>query len=108
MQNEYGALGHIIKEARIAAGLTRDELAERIHKSSRYLASLENEGKKQSYKTLCAIIVALNIDSNKIFYPNLSFVNDDKSRIIRMLDKCNDYELNIVSSTLNAILDKSE
>ena len=106
MQNEYGALGRIIKEARIAAGLTREELAERIHKSSRYLASLENEGKQPSYNTLCTIIVALNIDPNKIFYPGLFATNDEKARLIRMLDKCNDYELKIVSATVDAILDK--
>lgn len=106
MQKEYGALGRIIKEARLAAGLTREELAERIQKSSRYLASLENEGRQPSYNTLCTIIVTLNIDSNKIFYPGLQTTGEAKDRLIRMIDKCNDYELKIVSATVNAILDK--
>lgn len=108
MQKEYGALGRIIKEARVAAGLTREEFAERIHKSPRYLASLENEGKLPSYNTLCTIIVALNIDPNKIFYPGLFKTDDEKARLVRMLDKCNTYELKIISATVNAILDKPE
>lgn len=108
MQKECGTLGRIIKEARVAAGLTREELAERIHKSPRYLASLENEGKFPSYNTLCTIIVALNIDPNKIFYPGLFNTDDERAQLIRMLDKCNTYELKIVSATVSAILDKSE
>ena len=106
VQKECGTLGRIIKEARLAAGLTREELAERIQKSPRYLASLENERRQPSYNTLCTIIVALNIDSNKIFYPGLQTTDEEKARLVRMLDKCNDYELKIVSATVNAILDK--
>lgn len=108
MQNEIDILGRIIKEARNAAGLTRDELSAIIHRNPRYIASVENEGKTPSYKTLYKIIVALNIDPNRIFYPDLYTVNDEKARIIRMIDKCSDYELKIISATLNAILDKRE
>lgn len=108
MHNEIDVLGRIIKEARISAGLTRDELSAIIHRNPRYIASVENEGKTPSYKTLYKFIVALNIDPNRIFYPDLFSQNDEKARIIRMIDKCNEHELKIISSTLNAILNKQE
>ncbi len=107
MQHEHDLLGSIIKDARTAAGLTREQLGEKINKSARYIASIENEHKRPSYKSLCDIVVALNIDSNLIFYPNLlTHGTTDKERIYRMLDKCNDYEIGIVAATLNAILNK--
>ena len=105
MQEEYDLLGQVIKEARIAAGLTREQLGGKINKSPRYIASIENEHKRPSYKSLCKIIVALNIDSNLIFYPNLlSKRTSEKDRVYRMIDKCNDYEIGIISATLDAIL----
>ena len=56
MANKYDTLGHLIKEARLAAHMTRDNFAERIGMSVRYIASIENEGKKPSYNALCKII----------------------------------------------------
>lgn len=107
MQHKYDLLGRVIKDARIAAGLTREQLGGKINKSPRYIAAIENEHKRPSYKSLCDIIVALNIDSNLIFYPNLlNKKTSDKDRIYRMLDKCNDYEIGIVTATLDAILNK--
>ena len=58
MQPKYDLLGQVIKEARIAAGLTREQLGSKINKSPRYIASIENEHKRPSYKSLCEIIVA--------------------------------------------------
>ena len=58
MQQKYDLLGQVIKEARIAAGLTREQLGSKINKSPRYIASIENEHKRPSYKSLCEIIVA--------------------------------------------------
>ncbi len=105
MQEEYDLLGQVIKEARIVAGLTREQLGGKINKSPRYIASIENEHKRPSYKSLCEIIVALNIDSNLIFYPNLlSKRTSEKDRVYRMIYKCIDYEIDIISATLDAIL----
>lgn len=105
MQEEYDLLGQVIKEARIAAALTREQLDGKINKSPRYIASIENEHKRPSYKSLCEIIVALNINSNLIFYPNLlSKRTSEKDRVYRMIDKCNDYEIGIISATLDANL----
>ena len=108
MQHKYDLLGQVVKEARNAAGLTREQLGAKIDKSPRYIVSIENEHKRPSYKSLCDIIVALNIDSNLIFYPNLSSgkQSSDKERICRMLDKCDDHEIGIVTATLEAILNK--
>lgn len=47
MANKYDTLGHIIKEARLNAKLTRDEFSERVGMSVRYIASIENEGKNR-------------------------------------------------------------
>ena len=54
--NDFDRLGGIIKAARKAKGLTRDQLAERIHITPRYLMSIENENQKPSYAILFRLI----------------------------------------------------
>ena len=81
MANKYDTLGHIIKEARLNAKLTRDEFAERVGMSVRYIASIENEGKKPSFNALCTIIRALGIDAILYFIPKATILHRRKSSL---------------------------
>ena len=63
-------LGSIIKDARKKQGLTREQLAEKVNITPRYLISIENEKKKPSYDVLFKIIRELAIMSDAIFYPD--------------------------------------
>ena len=106
MQNVNSVFGRVVKEARIAADLTREEFSEKIGKSPRYIAALENEGQSPSYETLCTIITALGIDPNVIFYPDVPAVSEEFDRVMRLVKQCNEYELSIVAATVEAILSK--
>ena len=46
MDNDLDSLGEILKAARKNNNLTREQLAERINISPRYLMFIENENKK--------------------------------------------------------------
>lgn len=48
MHNDLDSLGEILKAARKSNNLTREQLAERINISPRYLMSIENENKSQA------------------------------------------------------------
>lgn len=105
MPNKYDILGHTIKEARLSAKMTRDEFAERVGMSVRYIASIENEGKKPSFNALCTIIRALGIDANTIFYPESNDKSQEKKQLVRMIDLCDERSFKIISATVKAAVD---
>lgn len=101
--NNYG---DAFRKARLKRGLTRAELAEKVDISDRYLQKIENKNKMPTYKVLKKIINILAIDANVFYYDNVNSTSDVYDFICRKLKKCNQYELNIIKETLNAILDK--
>lgn len=105
MVNKYDTLGHIIKEARLNAKLTRDEFSERVGMSVRYIASIENEGKKPSFNALCTIIRALGIDANTIFYPESNDSSQEKKQLVHMIDLCDERSFKIISAAVRAAID---
>lgn len=60
-------LGEVIKTSRLKMGLTRDQLAEKIGISPRYLMSIEHEGKKPSYDVLFQLVRYLNNQCKRYF-----------------------------------------
>ncbi len=54
--NHFDRLGGLLKAARKAKGLTREQLAEILNITPRYLMSIENENKKPSYDVLFRLI----------------------------------------------------
>ncbi len=106
MQLKDDAFGRVVKEARIAADLTREEFSEKIGKSPRYIAALENEGQTPSYETLCKIIAVLGIDPNVIFYPEKPAMTDEVDRVVRLVKRCDEHQLSVVAATVEALLSK--
>lgn len=106
MANNMNNYGNVIREARLNNGLTIAELAEKVDISDRYLLKIENENKIPGYKVFKKIINILAIDANVFYYDDVNSTSDDYDFICRKLKKCNQYELNIIKETLNAILDK--
>ncbi|MBQ2664030.1 MAG: helix-turn-helix transcriptional regulator [Clostridia bacterium] len=102
MKNED--LGAIIKTARTAAHITREELAAKTGYSARYIASIENENKMPSYEKLAKLISVLDIDANDIFAPKKA-KSRDRELIIRLIDQCDERGLKIVKSVLKSIVD---
>ena len=50
--NNFNMLGSILKAARKTRGLTREQLAEIINITPRYLMSIENENKKLNFRSI--------------------------------------------------------
>ena len=73
--NDFNRLGSILKAARKAKGLTREQLAEIMSITPRYLMSIENENKKPSYDVLFRLVRELGISADTIFYPERERVN---------------------------------
>ena len=64
-----GRLGAIFKQERIANGLIRDVIAERVGISVRHLAAIENDERMPSAEVLLLLIRALGISADLVAYP---------------------------------------
>lgn len=82
--NDIDKLGAVIKTARKSRGFTREQLAESIHITPRYLMSIENENQKPSYDVLYRLI-ALGISADNIFFPESKSPNDQEKQLIRLI-----------------------
>jgi len=103
--NNFDRLGSVLKAARKEKGLTREQLAEIINISPRYLMSIENENKKPSYDVLFRLVRELGISADTIFYPENQHSNTEVEQLIRLLYLCDDRELKIATATIRALLD---
>jgi transcriptional regulator with XRE-family HTH domain len=103
--NNLDRLGSILKVARNAKGLTREQLAETINITPRYLMSIENENKKPSYDVLFRLIRELSISADTIFYPENHYTNTRVEQLVRLLYLCDDRELNIATTIIQALIE---
>lgn len=101
----FDSLGCILKAARKARELTREQLAEIINITPRYLMSIENENKKPSYDVLFRLVRELGISADTIFYPENQRVDTKVEHLMRLLYLCDDRELKIATATIKALLD---
>jgi transcriptional regulator with XRE-family HTH domain len=103
--NSFDMLGSVLKTARKAKGLTREQLAEIINITPRYLMSIENENKKPSYDVLFRVVRELGISADTIFYPENQHVDTEVEQLVRLLYLCDKRELKIATATIKALLD---
>ncbi len=103
--NDFDRLGSILKAARIAKELTREQLSEMIHITPRYLMSIENENKKPSYDVLFRLIRELGISADTIFYPENKCTNTKVEQLTRLLHLCDERDLKIATATVKALLE---
>ena len=106
MSKNTNFTGNLIKEARENYKYTTEECAEKLGISTRYLQKIENEGNLPSYGTLRNIVQLFSMDANYLFYDNYNKDDFLRSNVIQKIKLCDDYELNVISANLNALLDK--
>ena len=97
--------GQIIKDARQAAGLTQDDLAEQSGVTTRYIMTIENENRQPSMKVLFKLIRALKISADTIFYPEIQHADKKKEHLIHMIQLCDERETKVAAATIRALLD---
>jgi len=81
-------LGRLIKNARLEAGLTQDNLATQVGVTPRYIMAIENENKYPSIQVLSKIICTLKISADTIFYPETQHTDREKEQLIHMIYMC--------------------
>jgi transcriptional regulator with XRE-family HTH domain len=105
MHNDFDKLGSILKTARKNNNLTREQLAEKLGITSRYLMSVENENKKPSYSLLFRLIRELGISADAIFFPENEHTNAEIEHLTHLLGLCDERDLKVIKATVKALVD---
>ena len=102
---DFRPLGLAIREAREKAGLSRNDLGDKVFYGERHIADIENVGSHPSFQLFHDLVTMFNISVDEYFYPPEKV---EKSTIRRQtetsLDLLNDNELKIIQGTINGIL----
>jgi len=98
------ALGAVLQSGRDKMGLTQEKLGELLGLSQRYIVALENEGKRPSFNTLCKLVWTLGVDANAIFFPENCDDDAPAQRISRLLQQCDEHEVNAVAALVETLI----
>lgn len=79
---DFRPLGLAIREAREKAGLSRNDLGDKVFYGERHIADIENIGKHPSFQLFHDLVTMFNISVDEYFYPadsgNLKITNLDR------------------------------
>ena len=97
----------LVKQGRMEMHLTQEALAEKLGISAAYLGDLERQKGGPSLELFCKTMQTLNISADDYVYPNQNKNNSTYDQILRLLNQCNDYQLQVILATTTALLDSN-
>lgn len=106
---DFRPLGLAIREARERAGLSHNDLGNKVFYGERHIADIENIGAYPSFQLFHDLVTMFHISVDEYFYPQ---VKVEKSTIRRqievLLDELTDEELVIIQGTIDGIMKYKE
>lgn len=106
---DFRPLGLAIREARERAGLSRNDLGDKVFYGERHIADIENIGSHPSFQLFHDLVTMFNISVDEYFYPAENVVKSTARRQIETsLDLLSDSELKIIQGTIDGILNSWE
>lgn len=106
---DFRPLGLAIREAREKAGLSRNDLGDKVFYGERHIADIENVGSHPSFQLFHDLVTMFNISVDEYFYPAEKVAKSTARRQIETyLDLLTDNELKIIQGTIDGILNSRE
>ena len=106
---DFRPLGLAIREAREKAGLSRNDLGDKVFYGERHIADIENTGSHPSFQLFHDLVTMFNISVDEYFYPEKKIAKSTTRRQIETsLDLLSDSELKINQGTSDGILNSRE
>ncbi|HAQ1269292.1 TPA: helix-turn-helix transcriptional regulator [Enterococcus faecium] len=106
---DFRPLGLAIREAREKAGLSRNDLGDKVFYGERHIADIENVGSHPSFQLFHDLVTMFNISVDEYFYPTDKVAKSTARRQIETaLDLLSDNELKIIQGTIDGILNSRE
>lgn len=87
-KNDLEALGNQIRTARKKADLTQEQLAERVHVSTRHIANIEKGKMNPSYEILLAILRVLPVSLDALITPGIEDADQELKELGRIYLSC--------------------
>lgn len=107
--NVVKTLGKNIKQIRTLEGLSQEELAERINKSSHFISLVERGESGISVNTIIDICKALNTDTNSIFAGIIDTSNIQADTLLsKIFNSFEEKDKEMVSYLINYILNSKK
>ena len=102
----------LVKQGRMEMHLTQEALAEKLGISAAYALGrfapyLERHKGGPSLELFCKTMQTLNISADDYVYSNQNKNNSTYDQILRLLNQCNDYQLQVILATTTALLDSN-
>ena len=105
----FASFGQDVKAARIAMGMTRKILAEKVNIDPRYLANIENVGDIPSVPVLYDLLQICKLSADKYFNPNKKEnVSEQHDRVIQKLKFCPKQYLPIIEGAIDGAIKSKE
>lgn len=98
------SFGTALKNARKENKLTQAELAEKLDISLSYVKDLEYFRGLPSLELFANVIELFNLSADDIIHPDANLSNPTYQKISRLLNRCNEAQLNIVLATAEAVV----
>ena len=106
---DFRPLGLAIREAREKAGLSRNDLGDKVFYGERHIVDIENVGSHPSFQLFHDLVTMFNISVDEYFYPTEKVAKSTARRQIETsLDLLRDNELKIIQGTIDGILNSRE
>ena len=105
---DYAAMGGRIRYARLAAGLSQSELAERCGLSVSFLGHIERGSRKMSLETLVAVCEALNLSADYLLQDELPDSDPVIGNIIASVKKQGSYQYDRYLTIIKALAEISD
>ncbi len=86
------SLGKVVRKARLARGLTQEQLAELIGIDQRTILNIENHKGNPKFELLFPLVRTLKIDPSEIFYPELQDNKPSLRQLQALLADCSEDE----------------
>ena len=106
---DFRPLVPAIREAPERAGLSRNDLGDKVFYGERHIADIENVGSHPSFQLFHDLVTMFNISVDEYFYPAEKVAkNTARRQIETALDLLSDNELKIIQGTIDGILNSRE
>ena len=110
--SEYSkALGDSVKRARGKMKLSQSEVAAKAEVDVRKVLNIENYKGNPKFDVLCRIIRTLNLDTQKIFFPEIERESASLTYLQQLIGNCTDEEaqmlIQIITPVLATLRDKN-
>ncbi|MGN1050697.1 MAG: helix-turn-helix domain-containing protein [Acutalibacteraceae bacterium] len=101
---DYKKIGKRIRKYRKAAGLSQEDLAEKVWISVTHMSHIETGSTKLSLPVLVDIAAALNVDTDSLLFDE-NHIDNDKAilKLINVISNCSTNEILLITEIARSI-----